>query len=81
LSAWQACHARYNTATLPGRHNHGQSLYFAVALRQSLDLSGAGDYRRYLEHEGYDIPYRCLVPHEMDGLLVAGRCIWSEQQP
>lgn len=38
-------------------------------------------YRRYLEHEGYDIPYRCLVPQKVDGLLVAGRCISSEQQP
>jgi len=38
-------------------------------------------YRRYLEHEGYDIPYRCLVPRKIDGLLVAGRCISSEQQP
>ncbi|MFH1567756.1 MAG: FAD-dependent oxidoreductase, partial [Gemmatimonadota bacterium] len=38
-------------------------------------------YRRYLEHEGYDIPYRSLVPREVDGLLVAGRCISSEQPP
>jgi len=38
-------------------------------------------YRRYLEHEGYDIPYRCLVPKVVDNLLVAGRCISSEQQP
>jgi len=38
-------------------------------------------YRRYLEHEGYDIPYRCLVPKKIDHLLVAGRCISSEQQP
>jgi hypothetical protein len=38
-------------------------------------------YRRYLEHEGYDIPYRCLVPVGIEGLLVAGRCISSEQQP
>ncbi len=38
-------------------------------------------YRRYLEHEGYDIPYRCLVPKKIDGLLIAGRCISSEQQP
>ena len=38
-------------------------------------------YRRYLEHEGYDIPYRCLVPKRLDGLLVAGRCISSRQQP
>jgi len=38
-------------------------------------------YRRYLKHEGYDIPYRCLVPQRVERLLVAGRCISSEQQP
>jgi len=38
-------------------------------------------YRRYLEHEGYDIPYRCLVPKKVEGLLVAGRCISSDQEP
>ena len=38
-------------------------------------------YRRYLEHEGYDIAYRCLVPKNIEGLLVAGRCISSDQQP
>ena len=38
-------------------------------------------YRRYLTHEGYDIPYRCLVPKSIDNLLMAGRCISSEQQP
>ena len=38
-------------------------------------------YRRYLEHEGYDIPYRCLVPKKVENLLAAGRCISSEQQP
>jgi FAD-dependent oxidoreductase family protein len=38
-------------------------------------------YRRYLEHEGYDIPYRCLVPRQIEQLLIAGRCISSEQQP
>ena len=38
-------------------------------------------YRRYLEHEGYDIPYRCLVPLVVENLLVTGRAISSEQQP
>jgi len=38
-------------------------------------------YRRYLEHEGYDIPYRSLVPKKIDGLVISGRCISSEQQP
>jgi hypothetical protein len=28
---------------------------------------------------GYDIPYGCLVPKEVDGLLVAGRCISSDE--
>jgi len=38
-------------------------------------------YRRYLQHEGYTIPYRCLLPRKIDNLLVAGRCISSQQQP
>ncbi len=37
-------------------------------------------YRRFLEHEGYEIPYRCLLPKQVDGLLLAGRCISSDQQ-
>lgn len=37
-------------------------------------------YRRYLEHEGYEIPYRCLLPQKIDGLIVAGRCMSSDQQ-
>jgi len=36
--------------------------------------------RRYLTHEGYDIPYRCLLPKMVEGLLVAGRCISSDQR-
>jgi hypothetical protein len=37
-------------------------------------------YRRYLKHEGYEIPYRCLLPQSVEGLIVAGRCISSDQQ-
>lgn len=36
-------------------------------------------YRRFLEHEGYDIPYRCMVPAGVNGLLVTGRCMSSDQ--
>lgn len=36
-------------------------------------------YRRFLTHEGYDIPYRCMVPKKVDGLLIAGRCMSSDQ--
>ena len=32
------------------------------------------------EGETYDIPYRCLVPKEVDGLLVAGRCLSAEHE-
>ena len=28
----------------------------------------------------YDIPYRCLVPEQIDGILVAGRCISCDYQ-
>ncbi len=51
-----------------------------VAISSCAIISYYG-YRRYLEHEGYDIPYRCLVPKVVDSLLIAGRCISSEQQP
>lgn len=36
-------------------------------------------YRRYLEHEGYNIPYRSLLPKKINNLLVVGRFICSEQ--
>ena len=28
-----------------------------------------------LDHDGYEIPYRCLLPEGVDGILLAGRCI------
>lgn len=37
-------------------------------------------YRRYLEHEGYEIPYRCLLPQKIEGLIVTGRGMSSDQQ-
>lgn len=37
---------------------------------------GKGNSATYLEPgKNYGIPYRCLVPAKLDGLLVAGRCI------
>lgn len=36
-------------------------------------------YRRFLEHTGYQIPYRCLVPLKVENLLVVGRCMSSDQ--
>ncbi|MBN1672574.1 MAG: FAD-dependent oxidoreductase, partial [Kiritimatiellae bacterium] len=26
----------------------------------------------------YDVPYRCMLPREIDGLLLAGRCVGSD---
>lgn len=37
-------------------------------------------YRRFLEHEGYEVPYRCLLPKNVENLLVAGRCMSSDQR-
>jgi hypothetical protein len=36
-------------------------------------------YRRYLEHAGYEIPYRCILPQEVAQLMVVGRCMSSDQ--
>ncbi len=37
--------------------------------------------RYFFAHEGFDIPYRCLVPRKVDGLVLSGRCISCEQGP
>lgn len=40
-------------------------------VRQHLFVPGGGDY---------DVPYRCLVPKEIEGLLVAGRCLSATRE-
>jgi len=35
--------------------------------------------RFFFEHDGFDIPYRSLVPKKVQNLLLTGRCISSEQ--
>jgi len=37
--------------------------------------------RFFFDHEGFDIPYRSLVPRKIEGLLLTGRCISCEQAP
>ena len=69
--------------------HEGESLRCALGGRRFDDVVAISScaiihyygYRRYLEHEGYDIPYRCLLPRQVEQLLIAGRCISSEQQP
>lgn len=57
----------------------GKSFEDSIAMAANPIIHYYG-YRRYLEHTGYEIPYRCLVPKKVDGLLVAGRCMSSDQQ-
>lgn len=41
--------------------------------------SGGDTHWEYLpEGETYDIPFRCLLPQNIEGLLVAGRCLSAE---
>ena len=44
-------------------------------------MPGYQGKRFFFEHEGFDIPYRSLVPKKVEGLLLTGRCISSEQGP
>jgi hypothetical protein len=37
--------------------------------------------RYFFKHEGFDIPYRSLVPKKVEGLVLSGRCISCEQGP
>jgi hypothetical protein len=37
--------------------------------------------RYFFAHEGFDIPYRSLVPKKVEGLVLTGRCISCEQGP
>jgi hypothetical protein len=37
--------------------------------------------RFFFNHEGFEIPYRALVPQKIEGLVLTGRCISSEQAP
>ncbi len=37
--------------------------------------------RHFFQHEGFDIPYRSLIPKTIEGLILSGRCISCEQGP
>ncbi len=43
-------------------------------------LAGLGAGRPHLKHEGFDVPYGCLVPRGVANLLCAGRCISVDQK-
>lgn len=37
--------------------------------------------RYFFAHEGFEVPYRSLVPQKIEGLVLTGRCIAAEQGP
>ena len=53
------------------RGSYPMSVTVRPGVRQHLFVRDGGDY---------DIPYRCLVPRDMDGLLVAGRCLSASRE-
>lgn len=57
----------------------GRSFDDSIAMASSPIINYYG-YRHFLTHEGYEIPYRCLLPQNVLGLLVVGRCMSSDQR-
>jgi hypothetical protein len=57
----------------------GREFEDSIAMAANPIISYYG-YRRFLEHEGYQIPYRCIIPKKVEGLYVIGRCMSSDQQ-
>ncbi len=44
-------------------------------------MPGYHGKRFFFNHEGFDIPYRSLIPKKVEGLILTGRCISCEQAP
>ena len=59
---------------LEGRHFEDG---IALAINPIIHYYG---YRCFLKHDGYQIPYRCLIPKGVGGLIVAGRPISADQR-
>lgn len=65
---------------------HGRVSDDAVVLcSNSVDVHGrfgpkSGEYITVRDGNYYGIPYRCLVPLNVDGLLVAGRCLSADSE-
>ncbi len=38
-------------------------------------LDKDGVQHKFTQKNGYTVPYRCLIPEKLDGLILAGRCI------
>jgi len=44
-------------------------------------MPGYHGKRFFFNHEGFDIPYRSLVPKKVESIVLTGRCISCEQAP
>jgi hypothetical protein len=53
----------------------GRSFEDAVAWRAGFLDQGGEKGGKFVKMKVHDVPYRCLLPEKLDGLLVAGRCI------
>ena len=63
--------ARFPDAIARGAYPMSVQSASQPGVRQHLFVRDGGDY---------DIPYRCLVPRAIDGLLVAGRCLAATRE-
>ena len=63
--------ARFPDAIARGAYPMSVQSATQPGVRQHLFVRDGGDY---------DIPYRCLVPKSVDGLLVAGRCLSATRE-
>jgi hypothetical protein len=52
-----------------------------VVAISSNPMPGYHGQRFFFSHEGFDVPYRSLIPQKIDGLVLTGRCISCEQGP
>ena len=63
--------ARFPDAIARGSYPMSVQSATEPGVRQHLFVRHGGDY---------DIPYRCLVPEKVDGLIVAGRCLSATRE-
>ena len=63
--------ARFADAIARGAYPMSVQSATESGVRQHLFVRDGGDY---------DVPYRCLVPKSVDGLLVAGRCLSATRE-
>jgi len=67
--------------TLTERDALGGSRFPDVIAISSAPIQSYYGTPRHFEHEGFDVPYRCMLPLRVNGLLVAGASLSCEPQP